>query len=124
MPEKRYMDLHRHGVLLTTLGFAALTGNSALAIYRSRDDPRAVAFVAGAYGGIALLFHFLRKFERGDDGGRTTRAAVWVLTTLLTAMFAARVAPMMMPPVVGALVYLMAAGTAGAGFWALFLRRH
>jgi hypothetical protein len=31
------MDFHRHG-LLTTLGFAALTGNWALAIYRSRDD--------------------------------------------------------------------------------------
>jgi len=118
------MDFHRHG-LLTTLGFAALTGNSALAIYRSRDDPRTVAFVAGAYGGIALLFHFLRRFERGEgegDGGRT-KAAVWVLTTLLTAMFAARVAPLM-PPAIGALVYLTAAGTAGAGFWALFLHRH
>ena len=116
------MDFHRHG-LLTTLGFAALTGNSALAIYRSRDDPRAVAFVAGAYGGIALLFHFLRKFERGEGDGGRTRAAVWLLTTLLTAIFAARVAPMM-PPAVGALVYLTAAGTAGAGFWALFLHRH
>ncbi|CAD6343163.1 unnamed protein product [Miscanthus lutarioriparius] len=116
------MDFHRHG-LLTKLGFAALTGNSALAIYRSRDDPRAVAFVAGAYGGIALLFHFLRRFERGEGDGGRTRAAVWVLTTLLTAMFASRVAPLM-PPTVGLFVYLMAAGTAGTGFWALFLHRH
>jgi hypothetical protein len=46
-----------------------------------------------------------------------------VLTTLLTAMFTARVAPLM-PPEVAALVYLTAAGTAGAGFWGLFLHRH
>lgn len=116
------MDFHRPS-LLTKLGFAALTGNSALAIYQSRDDPRAVAFVAGAYGGIALLFHFLRKFERGEGDRGRTKAAVWVLTTLLTAMFAARVAPLM-PPAVGTLVYLTAAATAGAGFWALFLHRH
>jgi hypothetical protein len=63
------MDYHHHS-LLTKLGFAALMGNSALAIYRSRDDPHAVAFVAGAYGGIALLFHFLRRFERGEGAGR------------------------------------------------------
>ena len=118
------MEFYPHGVL-ATLGLATLTGTSVLAAYRSRDDPRSAAFVAGAYASTALLFHFLRRFERGEgegDGGRT-KAAVWVLTTLLTAMFAARVAPLM-PPAVGALVYLTAAGTAGAGFWALFLHRH
>ena len=114
------MNLARHGAL-TKLGFATLTCNSALAIYRSRDDPRAVAFVAGAYGAIALLFHLLRRFERGEEeGGRTTRAAVWALTTLLTAMFASRVAPLM-PPAAGAVVWAMAAATAAGGFWAFFL---
>jgi len=120
------MNFARHGAL-TKLGFATLTCNSALAIYRSRDDPRAVAFVAGAYGAIALLFHLLRRFERGEEeggggGSLTTRAAVWALTTLLTAMFASRVAPLM-PPAVAALVWVMAAGTAGAGFWALVIHR-
>ena len=116
------MNFARHGAL-TKLGFATLTCNSALAIYRSRDDPRAVAFVAGAYGAIALLFHLLRRFEREEEEeGRTTRAAVWALTTLLTAMFASRVAPLM-PPAVAALVWVMAAGTAGAGFWALVIHR-
>ena len=77
--------------------------------------------MGGAYGAIALLFHLLRGFEEGGRG-RTTRAAVWALTTLLTAMFASRVA-LLMPPAVAALVWIMAAGIAVAGFWALFIHR-
>ncbi|CAN6179385.1 unnamed protein product [Urochloa humidicola] len=115
------MNFDRHG-FLTKLGFATLTCNSALAICRSRDDPRSIAFVAGAYGAIALLFHFLRRFERGEGDRGRTKAAVWLLTTLLTAMFASRVAPLM-PPAVSILVWLMAATTAGAGFWAFFLHQ-
>ncbi|CAN6208754.1 unnamed protein product [Urochloa humidicola] len=115
------MNFGRHGVL-TKLGFATLTGNSALSIYRSRDDPRSVAFVAGANASIALLFHFLRKFERGEGDRGRTKAAVWLLTTLLTTMFASRVAPLMPPPV-AILVWMMAAGTTGAGFWAFFLHQ-
>ncbi|CAD6337762.1 unnamed protein product [Miscanthus lutarioriparius] len=115
------MELYPHGVL-AKLGPAALTGTSVLAAYRSRDDPRSAAFVAGAYASTALLFHFLRKFERGlGDRGRT-KVAVCLLTTLLTAMFACKVAPLM-PLAVSFLVYLMAAGTVGAGFWALFLHQ-
>ncbi|CAN6202571.1 unnamed protein product [Urochloa humidicola] len=121
VPARASMNFDRHGVL-TKLGFVTLTGNSALAIYRSRDDPRSVAFVAGAYGAISLLFHFLRRFERGEGDRGRTKAAVWLLTTLLTAMFASRVAPLM-PPAVAVLVWMMAAGTAGAGFWAFFLHQ-
>ncbi|CAN6179387.1 unnamed protein product [Urochloa humidicola] len=107
---------------LLKLGLAALTCPSAFDLYRSRDDPRSgsAAFVAGAYGALLLLGYFLRRFERGEGDRRGTKAAVWLLTTLLTAMFASRVAPLM-PPAVGSVVYLMAAATAGAGFWALFL---
>ncbi|CAN6172481.1 unnamed protein product [Urochloa humidicola] len=105
---------------LLKLGLAALTCNSAFALYRSRDDPRSAAFVAGAYGALLLLGYFLRRFERGEGDRRGTKAAVWLLTTLLTAMFASRVATLM-PPAVGSVVYLMAVATAGAGFWALFL---
>ncbi|CAL5050957.1 unnamed protein product [Urochloa decumbens] len=107
--------------LLTKLGLAALTCNSALAFYMSRHDPRSAAFVAGAYGVFVLLGYFLRRFEeRGDRRG--TKAAVWLLTTLLTAMFSFRVATVM-PPAVGSVVYLMAAAMVGAGFWALFINR-
>ncbi|CAN6202573.1 unnamed protein product [Urochloa humidicola] len=106
--------------LLTKLGVAALTCNFALALYRSRDNPRSAAFVAGAYGAVVLLGYFLRRFERGEGDRRGTKAAVWAITTLLTAMFAFRVSAVM-PPAVGSVVHLMAAATTGAGFWALFL---
>ncbi|CAL5045857.1 unnamed protein product [Urochloa decumbens] len=106
--------------VVTKLGFAALACSSLLAVYRSGGDPGTAAFVAGADGAIALLFHFLRRLERGERG-RNTKATVWLLTTLLTAMFASKVAPLMMPPVVASVVWLMAAGTVGAGFWAMFL---
>uniref|UniRef100_I1PZJ3 Uncharacterized protein n=1 Tax=Oryza glaberrima TaxID=4538 RepID=I1PZJ3_ORYGL len=113
------MDMDRHGAL-TKLGFGALTFNSALAIYRSRGDPATVAFVAGAYAAIVLLFYFLLRFERRRDDRGRTKVVVWVLTTLLTAMFAARVAPLM-PPLVAFVVWAMAAGTSVAGLWAFFL---
>jgi hypothetical protein len=114
------MDFDRHG-FLTKLGFAALTCYSVLAIYRSRGEPGAVAFVAGAYAAIVLLFHSLRRFELAGhaDRGRI-KAVVWVLTTLLTGMFAARVAPLM-PPLVAVLVWSMSAATVAGGFWAFFI---
>ncbi|WVZ82566.1 hypothetical protein U9M48_029820 [Paspalum notatum var. saurae] len=116
------MDLDRQGGFLPKLGFAVLTGNSALAVYRSRDDPSSIAFVVAAYAAIVLLFLFLRRFERGEGDRGRTKAAVWLLTTLLTVMFASRVAPLM-PELVGSLVWLMAAATAAAGFWALMDQR-
>jgi len=80
---------------LTKVGFSVLTCNSALAIYQSHNDPGSVAFVAGAYAAIVLLFHLLRKLDNSADreARRKILAAVWALTTLLTAMFASKVAP-------------------------------
>jgi hypothetical protein len=71
---------------------------------------------------LLLLFLCLREFERGVGRGRDARikAAVWALTTLLTAMFASRVAPLM-PPLVGGLVWAMAVSTAAGGLWVFFL---
>ncbi|CAL5036750.1 unnamed protein product [Urochloa decumbens] len=103
---------------LTKLGFAVMGCNSALAVYNAWGDAASVAFVLGADALLVLLFLCLRAFERGR-GGRI-KAAVWALTTLLTAMFASRVAPLM-PPVVATVVWAMAVATAAAGFWAFFL---
>jgi hypothetical protein len=107
---------------LTSLGFGVLALNSVLAIYTSWGDASSVAFVLAADAILVLLFLCLREFEHGGRRGRGTRikAAVWFLTTLLTAMFASRVAPLM-PPLVGALVWAMAVATAAGGLWAFFL---
>ncbi|CAL5045916.1 unnamed protein product [Urochloa decumbens] len=109
---------------LTKLGIGALAFNSGLAIYKSWGDAGSVAFVLAADAALALLFLCLREFERARGGAAATnrniKAAVWALTTLLTAMFASRVAPLM-PPVVAAVVWVMAVATAGGGFWAFFL---
>ncbi|CAN6208751.1 unnamed protein product [Urochloa humidicola] len=109
--------------LLTKLGLGALTCNSVLAAYRSRGDPSSLAFVATAYAALLLLLHFLRRFERAPPAGRgRIKAAVWALTTLLTVMFASRVAPLMPHPV-GVAVWVMAAATAGGGYGAFFVSR-
>jgi hypothetical protein len=77
--------------LLSKLGLGALTGNSAIALYRSWGDPASTTFVLVADAALLLLLHFLRRREhaRHEDGG-TAKAAVWALTTLLTVMFAHR----------------------------------
>ncbi|KAG2609384.1 uncharacterized protein LOC120702606 [Panicum virgatum] len=106
---------------LSKIGLTVLACNSALAIWNSwGDDAGSVAFVLAADAALLLLFLCLRRVERAGGGGRSARAAVWALTTLLTAMFASRVAPLMLPAV-GAVVWAMAAATAAGGFWAFFL---
>ncbi|WVZ82554.1 hypothetical protein U9M48_029808 [Paspalum notatum var. saurae] len=117
------MDDRRSSVL-ATLGLGVLACTSALAICSSWGDAGSVAFVLATDAALLLLFLCLRRFERahgGEDRGRI-KAAVWALTTGLTAMFASRVAPLM-PPLVAAAVWGMAVATAAAGFWALFLNR-
>jgi hypothetical protein len=116
-------DGRRCSTTLTKLGFGALAFNSGLAIYNSTGDAGSAAFVLGTDAGLVLLFLCLREFER-DRGGaarsRNIKAAVWALTTLLTGMFASRVAPLM-PPAVAAVVWIAAVATVTGGFWAFFL---
>ncbi|KAG2604204.1 uncharacterized protein LOC120671106 [Panicum virgatum] len=105
---------------LSKIGLAVLACNSALAIWNSWGDAGSVVFVLAADAALLLLFLCFRRVERAGGGGRRARAAVWALTTLLTAMFASRVAPLM-PPAAGAVVWAMAVATAAGGFWAFFL---
>jgi len=93
---------------LTKLGLGALTFNSVLAIYNSWGDAASVTSVLAVDAALVLLFLCLREFEQGVGMGRDakTKAAVWALTVLLTAMFASGVAPTVMPLAVGALVLL------------------
>ena len=93
---------------LTKLGLGALTFNSVLAIYNSWGDAASVTSVLAVDAALVLLFLCLREFEQGVGMGRDakTKAAVWALTVLLTAMFASGVAPTVTPLAVGALVLL------------------
>ncbi|CAN6179368.1 unnamed protein product [Urochloa humidicola] len=111
---------------VTKAGFSALAFNSGLAIYKSWGDAASVTFVLIADAALALLFLCLGEFERTRGGAaartRNIKATVWALTTLVTGMFASRVA-LLMPPAVSAVVWVMAAATAGGGFWAFFLNQ-
>ncbi|XP_062230226.1 uncharacterized protein LOC133927854 [Phragmites australis] len=108
----------------TSLGFLLLTGSSIMAISRSRGDTAAISFVVASYASLVLLFYSLRRFETAAPASAArdrARVGVWLTTTLLTAMFSWSVAALM-PWLVAAGVWLMAASTVVGGFYALFLR--
>lgn len=111
---------------LPSLGFAFLSLNCVMAIYRSSNDPSSVTFVVVAYLAVILLFRCLHLLERGPaQAGRDRsrlKAAVWGLSTLLTLMFSSKVAGIM--PLWGAVVvWVMGAATIVAGFYAFFVHQ-
>ncbi|KAM0912392.1 hypothetical protein ACQ4PT_012802 [Festuca glaucescens] len=108
---------------LTALGFAFLTFNSGMAIYRSNGDAGSILFVAVSYLDLLALFDCLRHYERLDRHSprrEKIKAAVWSLTTLLTVMFSYKVAELM-PLAVKLVVWAMAAATTCGGFYAFFI---
>ncbi|XP_040376027.1 uncharacterized protein LOC121053308 [Oryza brachyantha] len=111
---------------LPSLGFAFLSFNCGMAIYRSGGDPSSVAFIAVAYLALVALFLCLHLLEQAPaQAGRRRRplkVAVWGLSTLLTLMFSLKVAAIM--PIWGAVaVWGMGIGTIAAGFYAFFVHR-
>ncbi|KAG2649517.1 uncharacterized protein LOC120655097 [Panicum virgatum] len=108
---------------LTVVGFAFLTFNSGMAIYRSGGERWAVAFVAFSYLDLVLLFGCLRLYETAEPGSARRprlKVAVWTLTTALTVLFSAKVAAVM-PAAVAVVVWVMAFATIAGGFYAFFL---
>ncbi|CAN6194701.1 unnamed protein product [Urochloa humidicola] len=109
----------------TALGFGFLTFNSGMAIHRSNGDRGSIMFVVASYLDLVLLFVCLRLFERTPRDSRRRewlKAAVWVLTTLLTVMFSHKVAAIM-PPLVALVVWAMAFITISGGFYAFFIHK-
>ncbi|CAL5045888.1 unnamed protein product [Urochloa decumbens] len=109
----------------TYVGIFFLTGNSILAINRSRGDAAAVIFVLASYLSLTQLFYCLSWFEASPQGSAArdkARFGVWFTTTLLTAMFSWRVAAVMPWPVAAG-VWLMGGSTIAGGFYTLFLYR-
>jgi FlaA1/EpsC-like NDP-sugar epimerase len=108
---------------LTAMGFAFLTFNSGMAIYRSKGDAGSIAFVAISYLDLLLLFYCLRLYEKAGQNAsqkNIIKGAVWFLTTLLTVMFSYKVAALMPMPV-AVIVWAMSAATILGGFYAFFL---
>jgi O-antigen/teichoic acid export membrane protein len=106
---------------LTVLGFGFLTLNTGMAIYRSGDDFSSIAFFGFSYVNLVLLFCYLRWYERERENPRRDfiKVAVWLLTTLLTALFFYKVAAVMPLPM-AVLVWGMAVATA-LGFYVFFI---
>ncbi|XP_006655786.2 uncharacterized protein LOC102702945 [Oryza brachyantha] len=119
------MDRNGRSAWISRASLGVLTLNSGLAVYRSgaRGDAASVVFVLASYAALLLLFSCLAAFDRASPGsaarGRLKRA-VWALSTLLTAMFAWKVAALMPAPV-AAVVWALAVATSLGGFLAIFV---
>ncbi|KAL6861341.1 hypothetical protein ACP4OV_017041 [Aristida adscensionis] len=117
--------LLRAGVIMVTMASAAAARRAAAA-----GDVGSAAFVAASLAALLLLFRRLQAYERlpagrEDDGRRARlRRHVWALCTLLTALFAWKVAGAMPSWPAAAAVWAMAAVTVAGGFVALFVHHH
>ncbi|KAF8697629.1 hypothetical protein HU200_035817 [Digitaria exilis] len=108
--------------VLVRAGLAILTLTSGASVYRAAaaGDIVTAAFVAASYSALLLLFRRLRVYERLPPA--RLRREVWALCTLLTVMFAWKVAAAMMPSwPAAAVVWAMAVLPTAAGYVALFL---
>ncbi|XP_015694047.1 uncharacterized protein LOC107304473 [Oryza brachyantha] len=114
------------GDLAVHVGLLVVTLTSGAAIYMAAGDVGSTAFVAVSYGALLVLFRCLRAYERAppaDVAGRERlRRGVWCLCTVLTALFAWKVAGVM-PPAAAVAVWVLAVATSAGGFAVLFHRR-
>ncbi|CAN6165135.1 unnamed protein product [Urochloa humidicola] len=104
-----------------------LTVTCGAAIYRAATagDFGSVAFVALCYGALLTLLHSLRAYELAPPEAAAEmerlRLRVWALCTLLTGLFAWKVAVVVPFPLdVG--VWAVAVATSAGGFLLLFNR--
>ncbi|CAL5045910.1 unnamed protein product [Urochloa decumbens] len=113
--------------MLAKAAVAVLTMTCAAALYRAATagDVVSVAFVVVCYGALLLLLRSLRSYELAPPEAAAERERlrlrVWALCTLLTGLFAWKVAGVVpFPLAVG--VWAVAAATSAGGFVLLFSR--
>ncbi|CAL5050986.1 unnamed protein product [Urochloa decumbens] len=113
---------------LTQTGVVVLTVTCAAAMYRAATagDVVSVAFVVVCYASLLTLLRSLRSYELAPPEAaaerKRLRLRVWALCTLLTGLFAWKVAGVVPFPVaVG--VWAVAAATSAGGFVLLFNRQ-
>ncbi|KAF8697622.1 hypothetical protein HU200_035810 [Digitaria exilis] len=107
---------------LVQIGVVVLTVTSATAIYRAAiaRDVASAAFVAASYGALLTLLRSLRAYELAPAAERGRfRLRVWALCTLLTGLFACKVAGVV-PLLVAVGVWVVAAATSAGGFVLMF----
>ncbi|KAJ4789154.1 hypothetical protein LUZ62_040400 [Rhynchospora pubera] len=107
---------------LTAMGFAFITFNSGMAIYRSKGDVGSVTFVVVSFLDLLSLFYCLRLYEKSPHNSsqrRIIKAIVWSLATLLTVMFSYKAAVLM--PQVELAVWAMASVIIVKVFYDFFL---
>ncbi|MQM02204.1 hypothetical protein Taro_034967 [Colocasia esculenta] len=97
--------------------------NSAVAIYRARDDPWEIAFVTAVSITLIALFVAVGAYDRTPQEDASSRRQklrflIWAVATGLNLGFACRVAAMM-PPAVSLVIWGMAGFVAVAGLWLL-----
>lgn len=112
--------LGRAGAVFLTATCAAATYSAAAA-----GDIPSVAFAVASYGALLLLLRSLRAYELAPPEAAARREAlrrrVWALCTLLSVMFAWKVASVVATPwPVAVGVWAAAAVTSAAGFVLLF----
>lgn len=93
--------------------------------WRARNDPQNLAFVAGTGALLAALLACLRRAEQltpdsPPEERRWVQAAVWLISTVLSCVFAYRVAAVM-PMALAVLVWCMTALVVLVGFCLLVL---
>ena len=127
MADQRVAGVDAAGGALGLAGAVLLTATCAAATYRAAaaGDVASVAFVIVSYGALLLLLRFLREYEllappEAAVRREGLRRRVWALCTLLTLMFAWKVASVMTWPGVAVGVWAAAVVTSAGGFVLLF----
>ena len=64
------------------MGFAFLSFNCGMAVYRSWDDPYTVGFVLAAYAALVLLFRCLHLLEIEERRCHYKKHDMWGLSAL------------------------------------------
>ncbi|KAK1280367.1 hypothetical protein QJS04_geneDACA003092 [Acorus gramineus] len=97
--------------------------NSAHAIYRSRDDICAIAFIVVANAALVLLFLCIHGHEKAPEGSEQQmryRTAIWLLGASLNAGFAYK-ASTVMPLALGAILWSLAGISTLGSFYLFFV---
>ncbi|KAK1298714.1 hypothetical protein QJS10_CPB14g00408 [Acorus calamus] len=121
LPPNKTSPIKFSGTLFISFFFLFI--NSAYAIYRSRDDVCAIAFIVVANAALVLLFLCIHGYEKAREGSEQQmryRIAIWLLGASLNAGFAYK-ASTFMPLALGAILWSLAGISTLGSFYLFFV---